>query len=58
MTGVSIIVPVYNALDEAKACIESLYSAGSLSPFEVIVIDNGSHSRGSRLACGSATAAP
>ncbi len=42
MTGVSIIIPVYNALEEAMACIESLYSTPSLSAFEVIVVDNGS----------------
>ena len=40
--SVSIIVPVFNALEYARGCIESLYSVRSEVPFEVIVVDNGS----------------
>jgi GT2 family glycosyltransferase/glycosyltransferase involved in cell wall biosynthesis len=39
---VSIIVPVYNALEFARACIASVYRARTDIPFEVIVVDNGS----------------
>ena len=42
MTGTSIIIPVYNALDFARACLESVYEAPTSVPFEVIVVDNGS----------------
>ncbi len=38
----SIIVPVYNALDYARRCVESLYAVRCETPFEVIVVDNGS----------------
>jgi GT2 family glycosyltransferase/glycosyltransferase involved in cell wall biosynthesis len=38
----SIIVPVYNALEFAQACVESIYRARTGVPFEVIVVDNGS----------------
>jgi len=38
----SIIIPVYNALDYAQACIESIYRARTDVPFEVIVVNNGS----------------
>lgn len=41
-TGVSIIIPVFNALDYAQACVRSLYTASVTQPFEVIVVDNGS----------------
>src|SRR3954465_8044256 len=44
VTGVSIIIPVYNALEELRQCIESLYWTASSVPFEVIVVDNGSGS--------------
>jgi len=40
--GVSIVIPVYNALDYAAACVESLYRARETTPIEVIVVDNGS----------------
>ena len=40
--GVSIIVPVYNALSYACACIDRLYSIPIQIPFEVIVVDDGS----------------
>jgi len=42
MTGASIIIPVYNALEFARACVESVYQARTSVPFEVIVVDNGS----------------
>lgn len=40
--GVSIVIPVYNAVEFAQACVESLYEAQTSVPFEVIVVDNGS----------------
>jgi glycosyltransferase involved in cell wall biosynthesis len=43
MTGASIIIPVYNALEFARACIESVYEARTSVPFEIIVVDNGSY---------------
>ena len=39
--GVSIVIPIFNALDYAKACVKSIYQANTL-PFEVIAVDNGS----------------
>lgn len=42
--SVSIVVPVHNALECARACVDSLYSAGSGVPFEVVVVNNGSSS--------------
>lgn len=42
MSGVSIIIPVYNALDYARECLECVYRAGAQVPFEVIVVNNGS----------------
>ncbi len=42
MTGVSIVVPVYNALDDVRQCIESIYRCRTSVAFEVIVVDNGS----------------
>ena len=38
----SIIIPVYNASDFTKACIEKLYTSHNLANFEVIVVDNAS----------------
>lgn len=40
--GISIVIPVFNALDDARACVESIYRVGAELPIEVIVIDNGS----------------
>lgn len=37
--SVDIILPVYNALDDVKACVESLYSNQTI-PFNLIVIDD------------------
>ena len=42
MASVSIIIPVYNALDFAQACIDSVYECATTTKFEVIVVDNGS----------------
>ena len=39
---VSIIIPVYNALALARACVASIYEAGSAVTYEIIVVDNGS----------------
>jgi len=41
-TGISIVIPVYNALDYAAACVESLYRVSDPALFEVIIVDNGS----------------
>lgn len=41
--SVSIVVPVYNALEYARGCIDSIYAAKTALPFEVIVVDNGSN---------------
>ncbi|HKV82915.1 MAG TPA: glycosyltransferase [Ktedonobacterales bacterium] len=41
-TGVSIVIPVFNALEYTKACVDSLYRVAGATPFEVIVVDNGS----------------
>jgi GT2 family glycosyltransferase/glycosyltransferase involved in cell wall biosynthesis len=38
----SIVIPVYNALEHAQACIESIYRARTGQSFEVIVVNNGS----------------
>ena len=37
--SVDIILPVYNALDDVKACIDSMYANQSI-PFNLIVIDD------------------
>src|SRR3984957_11274464 len=42
MSAVSIIIPVYNALEYARQCLESVYRSAASVPFEVIVVDNGS----------------
>jgi GT2 family glycosyltransferase/glycosyltransferase involved in cell wall biosynthesis len=42
MSAVSIIIPVYNALEYARQCLESVYRAAGRVPFEVIVVNNGS----------------
>jgi GT2 family glycosyltransferase/glycosyltransferase involved in cell wall biosynthesis len=42
MSAVSIIIPVYNALEYARQCLESVYRAASHVKFEVIVVNNGS----------------
>jgi GT2 family glycosyltransferase len=39
---ISIIMPVYNAVDMTKACIESIYRETRNTAFEVLVIDNAS----------------
>ncbi len=40
--AVSIIIPVYNALEFARRCVESVYQAATAVSFEVIVVNNGS----------------
>jgi GT2 family glycosyltransferase/glycosyltransferase involved in cell wall biosynthesis len=42
VSAVSIIIPVYNALEYARQCLESVYRAASCVHFEVIVVNNGS----------------
>jgi GT2 family glycosyltransferase len=42
MPTASIIIPVYNAPESARKCLESVYLAATRVPFEVIVVDNGS----------------
>ena len=39
---VSVIIPVYNALDLTQQCVESILEAGADLSFEVVVVDNGS----------------
>jgi GT2 family glycosyltransferase len=39
---VSVVIPVYNALDFAVACVESFFSAKTKFSFEIILVDNGS----------------
>jgi glycosyltransferase involved in cell wall biosynthesis len=38
----TIVIPVYNALKLAQACVKSIYLAQTRMPFEVIVVNNGS----------------
>jgi GT2 family glycosyltransferase/glycosyltransferase involved in cell wall biosynthesis len=38
----SIIIPVYNALQLARECVNSIYDAQTATPFEVLVVNNGS----------------
>jgi len=38
----SIVIPVYNALEFAKACVDSVFAVRPSVSFEVIVVDNGS----------------
>ncbi len=40
--AVSIVIPVYDQLDLTLACLDSVSAAGSLRPFEVIVVDDAS----------------
>jgi GT2 family glycosyltransferase/glycosyltransferase involved in cell wall biosynthesis len=42
VTGVSIVIPVFNALEELRRCIASLYSTPQRVAFEVLVVNNGS----------------
>lgn len=42
MCLVSIIVPIYNAIECARKCLAAIYSVSTSIPFEVIVVDNGS----------------
>jgi GT2 family glycosyltransferase/glycosyltransferase involved in cell wall biosynthesis len=44
VTRVSIVVPVYNALEYARACIDSIYESRTAVAFEVVLVDNGSES--------------
>jgi GT2 family glycosyltransferase/glycosyltransferase involved in cell wall biosynthesis len=44
VSAVSIVIPVYNALDDLKQCIDSVYKSRNSIAFEVILVDNGSDS--------------
>jgi GT2 family glycosyltransferase len=39
---VSIVIPVFNALEYTQQCVESLYAKGAGVSFETIVVDDGS----------------
>lgn len=39
---VSIVVPVYNHLDDTKRCLQAVTAMGSARQFELIVVDDGS----------------
>jgi GT2 family glycosyltransferase/glycosyltransferase involved in cell wall biosynthesis len=41
---VSVVVPVYNALELVRGCLQSIFEAGSNASFEVLVVNNGSRS--------------
>ena len=36
----SIIIPVYNNIELTRRCLHSIYSIGSSSPFEVVIVDD------------------
>ena len=36
----SIIIPVYNNIALTRLCLHSIYSINSISPFEVIIVDD------------------
>ncbi|MBQ4328146.1 MAG: glycosyltransferase [Lentisphaeria bacterium] len=38
----SIIIPAYNNIELTRRCLDSVYAIESISPFEVIVVDDGS----------------
>jgi len=40
--GGSIIIPVFNGLEDTQACVESIYQSKTDIPFEIIVVNNGS----------------
>jgi GT2 family glycosyltransferase len=40
--AVSIVIPVYNALEHARQCLAAVYAAATRIPFETIVVNNGS----------------
>lgn len=44
-SGVSVVIPVFNAFDAAARCLASVYGARTEIPFEVIAVDNGSDGR-------------
>ncbi|WP_410514168.1 glycosyltransferase family 2 protein [Paenibacillus sp. BR2-3] len=44
MTMTSIIIPTYNGLDLLQTCVESI-TAHTDTPYEIIVVDNGSEDR-------------
>ena len=45
MVSISIIIPVYNALEFAEACVESIYTSSTEAEYEVILVDNGSEAQ-------------
>lgn len=48
MTAISIIIPVFNAVDHLASCVESIASQ-SFDDYEVIIIDDGSYDGTERL---------
>jgi GT2 family glycosyltransferase len=42
MSGVSVIIPVFNKFELTKQCLESIAVHIPQTPFEVIIVDNGS----------------
>jgi GT2 family glycosyltransferase len=42
VTELSVCIVTYKARDWLRGCLDSLYSSTTFSPFEVIVVDNGS----------------
>jgi len=49
MYNASVIIPVYNAADYTKSCIEKLYASPNQASFEVIVVDNNSTDNTKRI---------
>jgi GT2 family glycosyltransferase len=39
---VSIVIPVFNAIEMTKLCLESIYRSEINNPFEIIIVDNAS----------------
>ena len=42
VTVVDVVVPVYRGMESAKRCIECVLTSPQLTPFELIVVDDGS----------------
>jgi GT2 family glycosyltransferase/glycosyltransferase involved in cell wall biosynthesis len=42
MTGVTIIIPVYNTLEDARACVASIYASRTELEFDIVIVNNGS----------------
>lgn len=42
MRKISVLIPVYNALEYTKICIENVEMCLGYRPYEIIVVDNAS----------------